>query len=135
MPNLFAYLLFDGTCAEAMRCYERIFRGRIDVLTTVGESPMASQFPVGSAHRVIHARMTLNGNTLMASDWMAADPYPGIRGVRLMLTYPDTQAASQAFDALAAEGKVEMPLKAMPFARAYGTLTDRFGVPWQVMVE
>jgi len=135
MPHLFTYLLFDGTCAEAMRCYERIFRGRIEVLTLVGESPMASQFPASSAHRVIHARMTLNGNTLMASDWMAAEPYPGIRGVRLMLTYPDTQTGTQTFDALAAAGKVEMPLTATPFARAYGTLTDRFGVPWQVMVE
>jgi PhnB protein len=135
MPQLFPYLLFDGTCGEALRFYERLFQGRIEALTTVGESPMASQFPSSSAHRVIHGRLIIDGCTLMASDWMASDPYPGIRGVRVMSTYPHAESAAQAFDALAKGGRVEMALQATPFARAYGTLTDRFGVPWQVMVE
>jgi PhnB protein len=135
MQQLFPYLLFDGTCKEALQFYERLFHGRIEVLSTVGESPMASQFPKRSAHRVIHGRLSIVGSTLMASDWMLAAPYPGIHGVRLMLTYPHAENATQAFEALAIGGRVEMPLQATPFARAYGTLTDRFGVPWQVMVE
>jgi hypothetical protein len=43
VPLFFPYLPFDGTCREALRFYERLFQGRIEVLTTVGESPMASQ--------------------------------------------------------------------------------------------
>jgi PhnB protein len=135
MPDLFPYLLFDGTCKEALHFYARLFQGRIEALSTVGESPMSSQFPARSAHRVIHGRVNIAGCTLMASDWMLAAPYPGIHGVRVMLTYPHAENAAQAFEALGAGGRVEMSLQQTPFARAYGTLTDRFGVPWQVMVE
>ena len=135
MQRLFTYLLFDGDCKEALQFYARLFHGRIEVLSTVGDSPMASQFPKRSAHRVIHGRVNIADSTLMASDWMAPGPYPGIRGARVMLTYPHAENANQAFEALAIGGRVEMPLQETPFAKAYGTLTDRFGVPWQVMVE
>ena len=135
MQRLFAYLLFDGNCQEALQFYERLFHGRIEVLSTVGESPMAGQFPESSAKRVIHGRINIAGSTLMASDWMAEGRYPGINGARVMLTYPHLENAAQAFAALANGGHIEMPLQATPFAKAYGTLTDRFGVPWQVVVE
>ena len=135
MTQAFIYLLFDGTCSDALHFYERVLQGRITSLTTVGDSPMARQFPASSAGRVIHGRVSFDGNTLMASDWMAPQPYPGIRGMRVMLAFADTQAAARTFEALAEGGTVEMPFGATPFARAYGTLTDRFGVPWQVMVD
>jgi PhnB protein len=135
MQHVFIYLLFNGACAEAMHFYEHVFGGHIDSLTSVGESPMAAQFPPGAAHRVIHARLTFGGNTIMASDWMAPEPYPGIHGMRVMLTYDDAQKAASVFAALSEQGKVESPLQKTPFARAYGTLRDRFGTPWQVMVE
>lgn len=135
MPQTFTYLLFDGTCADAVRFYEQVLQGRIERLTTVGDSPMGSQFPASSAARVIHARVTFGGNTLMASDWMLAAPYPGIHGMFVMLTYANEADASRTFAALAEGGTVEAPLEKTPFARAYGSLIDRFGVPWQVMVE
>lgn len=135
MPQFLPYLLFDGTCAEALRSYEQIFQGRITRLSTVGQSPMASQFPASRAQRIIHGRLNIGACTLMASDWMAADPYPGIRGVFIMLMYPDPESAAHVFEALAVGGHVQSPLQATPFARAYGMLADRFGVPWQVMVE
>jgi PhnB protein len=135
MHHVFIYLLFNDACADAMHFYEQVFGGHIETLSTVGESPMAGQFPASAAHRVIHARMTFDGNTIMASDWMASHPYPGIHGMRVMLAYGDPEAAAKVFAALSVEGEVESPLQKTPFARAYGTLRDRFGVPWQVMVE
>jgi len=39
MPQISAYLMFDGDCAEAMRLYERILGGKLDALITYGESP------------------------------------------------------------------------------------------------
>ena len=134
MHQVFIYLLFNGAGAEAMRFYERLFGGQLQI-TTAGESPMAAQLPANRAHLVIHARLKFDGNTLMASDWMAPQPYPGIHGMRLMLSLADVERATQVFAALAEQGTVEEPLRKTPFARAYGTLTDRFGVPWQVMVE
>jgi len=135
MQHVFIYLLFNGVCADAMHFYEHVFGGHIESLTTVGESPMGTQFPASAAHRVIHSRVMFGGNTIMASDWMDPHPYPGIHGMRVMLAYDDVEKAAAIFAALSEQGKVESPLQKTPFARAYGTLRDRFGVPWQVMVE
>jgi PhnB protein len=44
---------------------------------------------------------------------------------------PDTRAETERlFNALAAGGKVEMPLKDMFWGAYFGSLTDRFGIKW-----
>jgi len=134
VSKLNTYLLFDGTCAEALARYAEIFATEAE-MTRVAESPMAGQFPAESGYRIIHGRLAFDGNTLMASDWMASLPYPGIHGFFLMLTCADTVEAARVFAALAEGGRIQAPLAKMPFATAYGTLTDRFGVAWQVKVD
>ena len=42
MAHLDAYLFFDGNCAEAMRFYEHVFRGRLELLQTYADSPAAA---------------------------------------------------------------------------------------------
>ena len=37
------YLTFNGTCAEAMRFYEKTLGGKIEMMMTGGESPMAKE--------------------------------------------------------------------------------------------
>jgi PhnB protein len=45
----------------------------------------------------------------------------------------DTRAeAERLFNALAAGGKVEMPLQEMFWGATFGSLADRFGVQWMV---
>jgi PhnB protein len=48
MAQLTPYLVFDGTCAEAMRFYQRTLGGKLDLMTH-GESPIAAHTPPGSA--------------------------------------------------------------------------------------
>ena len=73
MSDLNGYLTFDGNCAEAMRFYERTLGGKLQ-LVTHAESPMAAQTPPGSADRIMHARLVLDGGLLMGSDGMAGQP-------------------------------------------------------------
>jgi PhnB protein len=135
MARLLAYMLFDGDCAAAIRFYQRIFGGEIEALTTVGETPMASQLPPSSADRVLHACLRFDGNTLMASDWMVATPYRGINGMRFMLSFDSVEEAGQVFAALSEEGQVEMPMQKTFWARSFGMLVDRHGAPWQILVQ
>jgi PhnB protein len=135
MLKLYPYMLFDGTCAAAMRFYEKILAGQIEVMTSVGDSPMASQFPPESAKRIIHARLRFDNNVLMASDWMAPEPYSGMQGTRFTLASPSATEAKRIYAALADGGTVEMPIQKTGWAEAYGMLVDRYGAPWQVMTE
>ncbi len=134
MPMLNAYLGFDGNCAEAMRFYERVLGGKLEVLMTCGESPMRDQVPPGNENRVMHARLVIDQAVLMAGDSMIGrgEPYQGMKGFSMTLSYPDPQEAAKVFEALGVGGKVTMPLTKTFWAETFGMLTDRFGTPWIV---
>ena len=71
MPQLSAYLSFDGNCAEAMRFYERVLGGRLDALVRYADAPADAVMPILSdedAGRVMYARLTLDEQTLLGSD-------------------------------------------------------------------
>ena len=99
MAQLDAYLFFDGTCADAMRFYERTLGGKLTLLTHA-DSPMAAQTPPESANRIMHARLDLGARQLMASDTMVGHPYEGMHGFSLSLIYPTAAEAKRVFDAL-----------------------------------
>jgi len=132
MPQLDAYLTFDGNCADAMRFYERTLGGKLEMMMTHAESPMAAQTPPGSADRIMHARLVIDGRILMASDSMVGHPYEGMKGFSLSLVYPTVSDAQRAFDALAEGGRVNMLLQKTFWAEAFGMLVDRFGTPWMI---
>jgi PhnB protein len=131
MSQLNTYLTFDGNCAEAMRFYERILGGKLDLMTHA-QSPVADQTPPGSADRIMHARLTFDGGMLMASDSMADHPYNGMKGFSLSLIYPTPAEAQRIFDALSEGGRVTMPVQKTFWSEAFGMLVDRFGTPWMV---
>ena len=131
MLQLDNYLFFDGNCADAMRFYERTLGGKLHLMTH-GESPMAAQTPPGSANRILHARLELDGRLLMASDSMVGQPYEGMKGFSLSLIYPTVAEAQRIFAALADGGQVTMPIAKTFWAEAFGMLVDRFGTPWMV---
>ena len=131
MPQLNAYLNFDGNCAEAMRFYEGILGGKLDIMT-FGQSPMCDQMPPDAGDRVMHARLAVDGGVLMASDAMPGQPYSGLKGCGLALTFPQVADARRAFDALAEGGRVDMPMDKTFWAEAFGMVVDRYGLLWLI---
>ena len=132
MSQLDSYLFFDGTCEEAIRFYERTLGGKIQMMMTHAQAPEADKMPPGSADRILHASLLIDGRVLMASDSMVGHPYEGMKGFSLSLSYPTVAEAKKIFDALAAGGEVRMPFQKTFWAEAFGMLADRFGTPWMV---
>ncbi len=136
MTQAIAYLGFDGNCAEAMRFYERALGGKLEVLMSGAESPIAAQMPKEFAHRILHARLALPGGGLLyAGDAPAHIPYEGIKGVSIALDYDTVAAAEKVFATLADGGQVQMPMQSAFWAERWGMLIDRFGSPWIVNGE
>lgn len=144
MPNPIAFLSFNGNCKEAMRFYERTLGGRIAIMMTGAESPMAAQMPPESGHRIVHARLELpDGGVLCGNDCQPpstdgacqSQPYEGIKGVTFSLNYDTTEEAAKIFNALADGGKVIMPMQGMFWAKSWGMLVDKYGTPWMVNGE
>ena len=136
MTQAIAYLGFNGNCADAMRFYEQALGGKLEVLMSGADSPIAAQMPKEFAHRILHARLALPGGGLLyAGDTPAHMPYEGIKGVSIAVDYDTVAAAEKVFAALAAGGQVSMPMQSAFWAKRWGMLTDRFGTPWIVNGE
>jgi PhnB protein len=136
MPQPIPYLAFNGNCAEAMRFYERALGGKLELLMTMGETPMAAEIPKESHNRVMHARLALpGGGALYAGDAPSHLPYEGIKGVSITLNYDSTDEARKVFEALSDGGQVLMPMQETFWAKAWGMLVDKFGAGWIVNGE
>jgi PhnB protein len=132
-----AYLFFDGNCADAFGFYEKTLGGKLSVMKYADAPPTEVAPPGMSPDRVMHAALQLDdGSLLMGSDTMG-QPYQGIHGVSISLSYTSTDEARKIFAALALPspeggGKIEMPLEKAFWAELFGVVTDRFGVSWMV---
>ena len=136
MTQAIAYLSFDGDCADAMRFYEQALGGKLEVLMSGAESPIAEHMPKEFAHRILHARLVLpGGGMLYAGDAPAHVPYEGIKGVAIAVDYPSVDKAETVFAVLAAGGQVTMPMQSAFWAKRWGMLVDKFGTPWIVNGE
>lgn len=134
-PNgaLTPYLIFNGNCAEAMRFYERVLGGKLELMTH-GDSPMADQAPADFKDRIMHAYLAFDGGVVMASDDMPNAQYSGMHGFSLSLGYTDIEEARKMFDTLSEGGQATMPFQETFWSPGFGMLTDRFGTHWMVNV-
>jgi PhnB protein len=126
MTKLETYLFFDGNCAEAMHFYEQALGGTLNLVA-------AKDTPGGSGDQIMHSRLEADGATIMASDWFATTPYPGMSGFSVTLTAATEPEAKALFDKLADGGKVTMPFQKTFYSDGFGMIVDRFRTPWMVM--
>jgi PhnB protein len=128
------YLTFNGQCEAAFKFYERCLGGKIEFMLTHGDSPMAQQTPAGWRNKIMHARLVVGDKVLMGSD-APPERYEGPKGFSVSLGIDQPAEAERIFNALAENGTVQMPLQETFWALRFGTLVDRFGVPWMVNCE
>ena len=134
MKKLETYLFFNGNCAEAMGFYERVLGGKVNSVS-VKDSPMAGELPPAKSDWLLHSKLDADQATIMASDWMHTEPYPGMQGFYVCLTVPTAAEGKSLFDKLSEGGKVNMPFGKTFYSDGFGMLVDRFGTPWMVMAE
>jgi PhnB protein len=123
------YLNFDGRCAEAFDCYARCLNGRITMLTRHGETPMADQVGADWRDKVVHAELAVGDQLLMGSDVPPA-MYEAPRGFSVQIEFDDIAEGERAFAALADGGEVRMPFAETFWAKRFGMVVDKFGIPW-----
>jgi PhnB protein len=83
---------------------------------------------------IIHARMTIGDQVLMASD---APPgrYEKQGGFSINIGVTDPAEAERIYRALVENGTEIMPIAETFWAVRFGMLVDRFGIPWMVNCE
>lgn len=135
--SIAVYLNFDGDCREAVEFYAQVFGAAKPQIMTFGEAPPNPSFtvPEGAKDRVMHAELSVQGTMVMFSDTMPGMPL--VRGNNFSLTVvsKDMDEIKSLFAKLKEGGKVGMDLQETFWSKCYGSLTDKFGIQWQVSHE
>jgi PhnB protein len=130
--QLNTYLLFNGHCEAAMKFYEKCLGGKITAMLTYEGSPAAEHVPAAMGNQILHAALNLGDDfSLLASD-CPPDQYHKPQGFAVTLQISDLAKAESVFSALGEGGKTVMPFSKTFWAKGYGHLEDKFGIPWMV---
>lgn len=125
------HLHFDGRCEAAFRAYQQCFGATSVSFVRYRESPMASGVSDEWQDKVLHATLQAGDLLLMGGD-VPAGGYEAPRGFAVLLGVDEPDEADRIFAALAEGGIVQTPLQETFWARRFGTVTDRFGIPWEI---
>lgn len=129
--RLNSHLQFNGQCAEAFSFYAECLPGKIGMMLTYADTPMASDVAPGFRSRIVHATLSIGDQILQGAD-TTPDRYQRPAGMSLSLDVKDPAEAERIFHALSEQGTVQLPIQETFWAQRFGMLTDRFGVPWMI---
>ena len=125
------YLLFNGNSEEALNTYQKIFNGKIEMLSRFGEQAFGEAYK----DKIMHARLVWDDNIIMISDGMPDTPIKSGDNVDLCLGFTDEQQTHSIFEQLAEGGNIKMPLEKQFWGALYGQVTDKFGINWMLNCE
>jgi PhnB protein len=135
--RLTPYLMMDGNAKEAIQFYEKALDAKVLFLQTFGEMPENPEFPLpaDAKDRVAHAMLKVGETDLMLSDTFPGQPHQQGNQVTICISTNDMEKSKQIYEALRQDGQVHMPLQETHFSSAYGIVTDKFGVTFQIYTE
>ena len=125
------YLTFNGQCEAAFKFYEKCLGGKIVMMMTYGDSPMAEQTQPEWRKKIIHATFALGDHVLQGAD-APPERYQKPQGFSVLLNVGAAAEADRIFKALAENGAVQIPIQGTFWAQRFGMLVDQFGTPWTI---
>ncbi|SRR5258708_3935543 len=126
------YLNFNGNCAEAMKFYQSVLGGKLDMQTFGDTKDM--EVKESEKNNVIHAKLENDSIVIMASDGGEEHHITFGSSIHLNLNGSDEKTLTKYFDGLAEGGTADMPLAKQFWGDTFGMLTDKFGIHWMVNI-
>lgn len=127
------YISFKGDCRSAVEFYVEVFGTEKPQIMTYGDTPPDPEFPLPeeSKELIMHTMLTINGSPVMFSDTFPGMPFVAGNNISLTLFTKDLDEIKSTFNKLKEGGTVDMDLQETFWSKCYGSLTDKFGIPWQ----
>lgn len=129
------YLHFGGRCAEAFAFYEQHLGARGNGVMFFRNGPAADQVGPEMQDKVMHASLLLGDVELVGTDGDGDGceaPGAAITGMHVVLTVDAPEEAENLYAVLAEGGTAEMSMDETFWAKRFGMVVDRFGVPWMI---
>lgn len=127
------YLVFNGTCREAMEFYAKVFKTNPPRMMTFGEAPPQPDYPLPEEAKnlIMHSMLNINGSILMASDTFPGAPVVTGNNITLAYVSNNVDEIKSYFTAIKEGGEVSVELQETFFSKCYGKVKDKFGIEWQ----
>lgn len=129
-------LSFRGQCREAFEFYAKVLGGKIAAAMPYGDAPPG--MPITDEKYkawLMHCWLEIGDQALMGADmdvgWAPNVDKPK-NGFDVTLHTADKTEGQSWFDQLAEGGRVLMPFAETFWSPGFGSLVDRFGIPWIV---
>jgi PhnB protein len=129
------YLFFYGRCEEALAFYADKLGAQVLFQMRGKDAPGENAIKGEHGDRIMHASFRIGETTLMASDGSPDQPAQPHSGFSVAISLDDVGKGKELFDALAEGGKVGFPWQATFWAKGFGMVSDKFGIPWMVSIE
>lgn len=128
------YLVTDGNGLEAIEFYKEALGATVEQVNLY--KVFLPDCPKELENFVMNAQFRLNGQRFMLSDNNPEMPYTAGDNITVALITDDAETAQDLFTKLSKDAKaIAMELQAVPWSPAYGNLTDKFGINWQINAE
>lgn len=129
-------LSFQGRCREAFEFYAKVLGGRITAAMPYGDGPpeMPITDPKDKAW-LMHCWLEVGDQAIMGADMdVAWAPNVGKpkNGFDVTLHTANKDEARRWFESLSEGGRAVMPFRETFWSPGFGSLVDRFGIPWMV---
>lgn len=129
-------LSFQGQCREAFEFYADVLGGTITAAMPYSAAP--PDMPISDEKYkdwLMHCWLQVGDQALMGADMdVAWAPNVGKpkNGFDVTLHTTDKAEAKRWYDALCDGGRPGMPFEETFWSPGFGSLTDKFGVPWMI---
>jgi PhnB protein len=130
-PTLQPYLGFSGNTAEAMKFYQSVLGGELEI-HKFDEYGMSTP---ETKDLIMHAVLKNDMLTFMASDGDMEHPVNMGNNIKMSITGSDEEKLTKYFNGLAEGGTIDLPLEKQVWGDTFGMLTDKFGVHWMVNIS
>ena len=137
LVTLNTYLTFNGNCREVFDFYRSVFGGEFSWISTFRDAPPDIGVAEADMDGIMHVSFPIGSGVLMGSDMPPQFGPPPVVGSNFSLTIsPESrEEADRIFKELSDGGSVSFPMQDMFWGAYFGSLTDKFGINWQVDCE
>ena len=135
-PRFEPILVFTGgSCAEAMELYEKAFGAVAMDVTTYGESDPTGDLAKNPAAKdwIMNAQMAIGKQTILVCDDATNDTKIG-NHIQIVLEFDTAEEVERSYNAMLDGATNLTPPHNAGYSPCVAYVTDKFGIPWQMMV-
>lgn len=135
--QLTPFILMDGRAKEAIKYYQEVLDAKVIFKQTIGEGPKdeASKFKKNELELIAHSVLKIGDSQIMIADIIPALPFQKGNQISICITTSDISLTKQLYENLKKDGEIVTELNEIHFSPAYGIVTDKFGVTFQIFTS